>query len=384
MAAAHENGEKTIGLFWDFSKAFDTVNYDILFKKLEHYGLRGTILNWFQNYLSNRSQNVNYKMEFSQEQELICGVPQGSVLGPLLFLLYVNDLALVSNKLTPIMFADDSSFFIHGKKTDEMADIINQELEEIVSWLNANRLSLNIRKTKSILFNPTKDKKTINISLKILDEKIEQVEEIKFLGVILDENLTWKKHIQYINRKIAKNIGIISKARTILNKKTLLTLYYTFIYPYLNYCITSWGSANKTILDPLIKLQKKAVRLISNAPKLTHTKPLFFNTRVLTVNNLYIYNIGSFMHAFINGKQPIPFNNMFTFNSYIHNHGTRQASRLHTPVGKTSFSYKTIKFRGVSIYNNIIFLNIDTKCSTAAFKAQLKDLLLSGHNFVFS
>ena len=359
-------------------------NYDILFKKLEHYGLRGTILNWFQNYLSNRSQNVNYKMEFSQEQELICGVPQGSVLGPLLFLLYVNDLALVSNKLTPIMFANDSSFFIHGKKTDEMADIINQELEEIVSWLNANRLSLNIRKTKSILFNPTKDKKTINISLKILDEKIEQVEVIKFLGVILDENLTWKKHIQYINRKIAKNIGIISKARTILNKKTLLTLYYTFIYPYLNYCITSWGSANKTILDPLIKLQKKAVRLISNAPKLTHTKPLFFNTRVLTVNNLYIYNIGSFMHAFINGKQPIPFNNMFTFNSYIHNHGTRQESRLHTPVGKTSFSYKTIKFRGVSIYNNIIFLNIDTKCSTAAFKAQLKDLLLSGHNFVFS
>ena len=90
------------------------------------------------------------------------------------------------------------------------------------------------------------------------------------------------------------------------------------------------------------------------------------------------------MHAFINGKQPIPFNNMFTFNSYIHNHGTRQASRLHTPVGKTSFSYKTIKFRGVSIYNNIIFLNIETKCSTAAFKAQLKDLLLSGHNFVFS
>ena len=149
----------------------------------------------------------------------------------------------------------------NGKKTDEMADIINQELEEIVSWLNANRLSLNIRKTKSILFNLTKDKKRINISLKILDEKIEQVEQIKFLGVILDENLTWKKHIQYLNRKIPKNIGIISKARTILNKKTLLTLYYTFIYPYLNYCITSWGSANKTILDPLIKLQKKPLDL---------------------------------------------------------------------------------------------------------------------------
>ena len=312
------------------------------------------------------------------------GVRQGSVLGPLLFLLYVNDLARVSNKLTPIMFADDSNFsitskFLHGKDLEVMEAIINHELKDIIRWLYANKLSLNIKKTKFMLFNIGNNKiPSNNITIKILNEKIEQVEYTKFLGVILDEKLTWRNHIQYIKGKIANNMGIITKARKIVNEETLLTLYYSFIYPYLNYCITAWGCANKTILDPLIKLQIKVIRLISNVPKLIHTEPLFVNRRILTVNNLYTYSTGCFMHTFSNGKLPKPFIGMFVSNSSVHNYGTRQSNSFHYPVGRTAFSYKTIKFKGVSIYNKL-YANIDTKCSTAEFKAPLKDLLLSGH-----
>ena len=196
----------------------------------------------------------------------------------------------------------------------------------------------------------------------------------------MDENLTWTKHIQYICTKIAQNIGIITKAWKILNTKIVLMLYYCFIYPYINYAITVWGTANVTVLDPLIKLQKKAVRLVSNVSKYTHTAPLFSKNAILTVNSLYIINVGSFMHSFLNGKLSKTFNSMFKINYNVHSYGTRQAALFHTPVGRTAFSYKTIKFKGVSIYNNIS-TKINTTCSIAALKAQLKQLLLRGDTF---
>ena len=230
-----------------------------------------------------------------------------------------------------------------------------------------------------MLFNCPKNIKDTGAcpKLYIANVALEQVDHIKFLGVMLDNNLTFKKHVQYISAKISKNIGILTKARKYLNKDTLITLYYSFIYPYLNYANIVWGSSNKTTLVPLVKLQKKAIRIISSATKTTSSGLLFSKYRILTIDELYTLNVGSFMHSFLTGKIPKPFQDMFTLNSNIHSYQTRQSSQFHTPVGRTTLSYRSIKFKGVSVYNKLS-TKINTQCSTKTFKKHVKELLLSG------
>ena len=203
----------------------------------------------------------------SSRRIITCGVPQGSILGPLLFLIYINDLGFISDKICPIMFADDTNVFISGKDPIAIANQINVELNTIVEWLRSNRLSLNIGKTNYMLFSPTRSKPTPELQLKIDGSTLEQVHSCKFLGVLLDDKLTWKAQINHISGKISKSIGVLSKARKYLDRNSLLSLYYTMLYPYLLYCIIAWGKANTGIINPLIKTQKRAIRLMCNLKK---------------------------------------------------------------------------------------------------------------------
>ena len=353
IISALENQEFTVAIFLDFSKAFDTVNHDILIGKLEKYGVRGKANEWIKDYLSNRQQYCTFNGTKSRTETITCGVPQGSILGPLLFLLYINDLGYISEKLTAIMFADDSNIFVSHKDPKILEQNINKELQHIVNWLNSNRLSLNILKTHYMVFSPKKHKSSPDLKLEINGITISEVKECKFLGVIMDNNLTWKAHIMYISTKISKSIGIISKTRKYVNQNTLLSMYYCFIYPYLLYCCQIWGNACDSTLWPILRSQKRAIRLVFNIRRRNSTSKHFKEHRILRIKEIYKYLVSLFVYKFRNKGLPDLFKDYYVTCNSLHMHATRQSNVLRIPIYKSNIGNKCIKVSGVKIWNDI-------------------------------
>ena len=307
-------GEYTLGIFIDLSKAFDTVDHKILLSKLDLYGIRGTTKKWFKDYLNNRKQYLNAEVGNLGDPCIVsCGVPQGSILEPLLFLLYVNDLWKASKKLSVIMFADDSNLFTSGKNLHKLFFEMNAELEHISTWFKANKLSFNVNKTKFSLFHSTGKKRLIpNVLPKLFIEDVEIKRDLvtKFLGVYIDENISWKSHIAHVCCKISKTIGILYKSREILSKFLLKQLYFSFVQSYLQYGNAAWGSTHKTKLETLCRKQKHAIRVINFKDKYEHTKNLFINMKVLNLYELNLFNILCFMFKCKNQECPTIFQDL--------------------------------------------------------------------------
>ena len=237
-----EKGMFSCGIFLDFSKAFDTVNHSILIRKLEHYGVRGIAKDWIVSYLSNRGQFTSIGATNSEDLPISCGVPQGSVLGPLLFLIYINDFSNCTDTLDLCLFADDSNLFFCHKNLLSLESIINSELSYVKNWLNTNKLSLNIGKSNFVLFHPPQKKVNTSVKLYINDIPLEEKSHVKYLGIMLDTNLNWKSHVHYISKKVKRSIGFLSKIRYHVNLDVLTNLYYALIYPFLIYGIVIWGN----------------------------------------------------------------------------------------------------------------------------------------------
>ena len=219
-----------IGVFLDLSKAFDTLNHNILLDKLNFYGIRGVALDWFSSYLRGRSQRTKFQSTLSEPRDITCGVPQGSLLGPLLFIIYVNDICKASDVLSFLMYADDTNIFLSNKQLHSLINTVNHELNEICTWFRANKLSLNTKKCNYIIF--TKTKINNNYPVKLDNMPIEQVLKTKFLGIYVDDKLSWKHHIHEVENKVARSIGIITKMRSLFPDSVLRSLYCSLILPY--------------------------------------------------------------------------------------------------------------------------------------------------------
>ena len=253
---------------------------------------------------------------------------------------------------------------------------MNNELNKTTQWLNSNRLSLNVTKTHSMLFR-TQGKllDSASLPIKISDENISQVKSSKFLGTIIDENLTWKPHLKNISLKIAKNIGIINKVKSIFSEQTLLMLYFTMIYPYLSYCNSVWGSTYSTCLHPLYLLQKRIVRIITNSPFLAHTKPLFQRLKILTIYNINHFQTSCLIYDYHHGNLPQYLQYLFQQNSSIHGHNTRSAMNLHIPSVRTTLSKFALRFHAPIVWNSLP-QSIKAIPNKKAFKYKIKQHLL--------
>ena len=377
---AVEKNETTVGVYLDLSKAFDTIDHNILLHKLDHYGFRGVVYDWFRSYLQDRKQYVSYNCNKSELKNILCGVPQGSILGPLLFILYINDITNTATLLDFILFADDTTILFSTNDIVSQIPLINRELLEVSNWFKANKLSVNATKTNYMIMGTPKMTSMIDQTDIILDNtKLDRVTKTKFLGVIIDENLTWKNHIDGITKTISRNIGMINKLKFFVPERILRTLYCTLVLPYINNGILIWGQACKTYLEKIYKLQKWVLRIISNSHYRSHSTPLFHKYDILNVYDMYKLEVGVFMYRYFANLIPESFNTFFTKRSDIHNYHTRNNCNLNQTRNKRVFTDRTIRTTGPILWNSF-----DDKTrkslSTKHFRNSYKSSLISSYD----
>ena len=290
-----DNKRLGCGIFIDLQKAFDTVNHRILLSQLEHYGIRGCALEWFRSYLSDGKQYVSVNGSNSNLLSITCGVPQGSVLGPLLFLIYINDLPNVSKKLTFYLFADDTNIYYESKDLFNLIKIVNKELRLVKKWLDANKLSLNIDKTNYIIFHSSSVNVPSGSDIKIGEKHIKRVKFVKLLGLLLDEHLSWKYHLSELSKKLARTCGMFFKIRNLLPLDVLFCLYNALFLPFLQYGLIVWGQTYASYIDPIFKLQKKAVRAISFQPRMSPSLPIFNDFKLLKLSEIFELRLLTFV-----------------------------------------------------------------------------------------
>ena len=365
-----DKGKIVISLFLDYKKAFDCVPHSILLEKLHHYGIRGNLLNWFKCYLSGRSQVTKIDKNTSQRANINIGLPQGSVLGPLLFNIFINDLANVSRVLKLVKFCDDSTLYLTGRRISEMIDIVNSEMLLISQWCLANRMSLNTDKTVAMIFSNRRIRTCPPIVLKngYNYDLVKRVDNIKFLGIYYDEHMKFKKHISHLCNTLSRIAGMFYRLSSYLPTHILKKVYDAHVNSRLSYNTPIWACNYSNNIKPVLQVQKKIIRIITRSDYLAHTKPLFKKSKTLNITDLNRFYLGKLYH-----KNPDKYITPLRFR---HHHNTRNIGDLRPPRFHTTLALNSFLVLGPNTYNDIPD-DIKSLRSPISFKKKLKEYLLS-------
>ena len=351
ITRAFEEGEFVLGLYLDLRKAFDTVNIRLLLEKLHKYGVKDKSHKILTSYLTGRTQSVKIRNSYSTYKDVTMGVPQGSILGPILFIIYINDLPKLSNNMTCLSYADDTALLFKNTNISDLQLMVDALLVQISDWFNANFLSLNVSKTYTQHY--TTRSSDFKLDIKINNMAVKESDSVRYLGVIIDKNLKFTKHIDHISSIIGRNIGIISRIRFCVDKRTAHLLYNTLILPYLNYCCMIWGSNYQSQTERLVILQKRAVRLIEYVYPPHSSEPIFKKYNILKLADVVKSQMILVMHKFITKQLPGAFDNLYEL-CEVDRPQRRQVNHFMQPFSNRNYRLFTTSCLGPKLWNDII------------------------------
>ena len=370
---AFNDSQYLLSVMLDFSKAFDTVDHEILQQKLFMVGIRGFTLNLVKSYLSGRTQLVSVGGKNSVPLPICTGVPQGSILGPLLFLVYINDMRKSTDLLNFIHFADDTTVFLKDKCLSNLYDTINSELEKVDRWLCANKLSLNLDKTSYMIHSNCN--RNVAKQILIRDKVIKCVTNSKFLGVIIDDKFNFKDHITLVCNKISKSCGILRRLSYIIPKYVLKKIYLSLVYPYLVYCVEVWGDGSKTALSRLSVIQDRCVKLLGDSD--ADVVSVYRNNNLFMRSSIYNYFILIKFYQYFREDRNAHFKLLIENNQIHHKQNTRFRANecLNYPLVLKSKCFSCFVFSAVKLWNKLP-IAVRNSNSAQCFKQALRKFLI--------
>ena len=366
-------------IFLDIKKAFDTVNHDILLKKLAYYGIHGTVLEWFRNFLLDRYQCTKINGKISSFLQILSGVPQGSILGPLLFSIYINDMIYACNLSKPYLFADDGALFFDQTCRNSFVNM-KIELLTIFKWLSVNKLSLNSQKSSFIIFDADDQHHEIKVECNNVSITIEECKETKYLGLILDSKLNFKSHVDYIIKKVTKRIGAMYRSKSLLPIKYRKMFANALMLPQFDYLDTIYSRASRTKLAELDIIYKKVAKIALDVPRTESSLNVYKDMKWLPLHLRRQLHLANYMFRIIHDNCPTNFSNKF---SYISG-GSRSSEMCNLYVNRSA-SHKNFQYLGSKCWNNVPvdLRNLsDITCFNNSYKKQLLASILTDESYV--
>ena len=362
-------------LFIDLSKAFDSIDHNLLLSKLESYGVHVTELLWFTDYLEGRKQRVVLEGQSADWSEVTRGVPQGTILGPLLFIIFVNDLPDVVQHSTINLYADDTTIYMTDRDPLIVGEKLSADLQRVAAWIGSNGLKMNITKTQAMVLSRKRRRSQEEAVRICLDgQPISKQKEVNYLGVVMDQNLSWVQHVEKVRRRSLAGLATIRRASAYLPSSTRRLLYNALVLPHLDYCSTVWHSCSKASSDRVERVQNYAMRIILKKPPRTSSEALCndlgWTTLHVRRHKAMLYQV----HRCLHKRAPTYLCNKFFTNAEFGYQRTRGGNKLHLLQPNTNYYKTTFEFQGAKSFNSLPS-RIRSLSSAVTFKSSLQSVL---------